>query len=358
MKGHANQTLRNPTEISRKTTEAGNDHPLSEEETFLGQPFDSLRTGIEQWATILFDLAFETMPAEAADQCFEFSTDKGVGTYRCFSPDETSAVIRLDVRPSSNIVMRYPANLLCFGSLYADIAPGDFGNRGTARRPLLAHGSIAHSTPYTMDAERWFRTVFIALTPQAVSSLSLTCHCDPLLLAGSIRTLDDARECFRLKALLDELHRFTPSTVTAHAYYTSKIMEAAAILVDMNLGWTDDGVRTEASPDHQALDQICDYIENNLDRSIRTGELCAIGCMGTSKLIDTFKAIKGATPQEYIHERRMDRAHTLVAHTARPFGTIASDLGFTRQSSFSESFKNHFGITPREYRASHRHEDA
>ncbi|MEI3309628.1 MAG: helix-turn-helix transcriptional regulator [Eggerthella lenta] len=82
-----------------------------------------------------------------------------------------------------------------------------------------------------------------------------------------------------------------------------------------------------------------------------SSELCRIACMSASKLTRLFKQAEGMTPQEYARTLRMERACELLGDTDLSMAEIAARLGFARQGSFSEAFKERFGATPQEFRA-------
>ena len=79
-----------------------------------------------------------------------------------------------------------------------------------------------------------------------------------------------------------------------------------------------------------------------------SNELCRIACMSASKLTRLFKQAEGMTPQEYARTLRMERACELLGDTDLSMAEIAARLGFARQGSFSEAFKERFGATPQE----------
>ncbi len=67
-----------------------------------------------------------------------------------------------------------------------------------------------------------------------------------------------------------------------------------------------------------------------------------------------FQRVFGLTPQEFLIKTRVAAACHLLRTTARPLGAIAAECGFTDQSSFTQHFRRHVGVTPSRYKkASH-----
>lgn len=67
-------------------------------------------------------------------------------------------------------------------------------------------------------------------------------------------------------------------------------------------------------------------------------------------LCTAFKRETGLSVGEYLNRTRLLRAQHLLATTALSIAEIARQVGYARQSSFSERFKEEVGITPTEWR--------
>jgi len=75
----------------------------------------------------------------------------------------------------------------------------------------------------------------------------------------------------------------------------------------------------------------------------------AVG-VNTSKLKRGFKYLCGMTIFEYAHRHRMERALQLLADERMPVNQVADRVGYQHQTSFTASFKAHFGFTPKQAR--------
>ena len=76
----------------------------------------------------------------------------------------------------------------------------------------------------------------------------------------------------------------------------------------------------------------------------------------TSRYLQMAFADVGATPSDYIREKRLDLARRLLTTQARPrtITNLALEVGFGDLTYFSRAFRSRFGVTPRAYRARHR----
>lgn len=69
-----------------------------------------------------------------------------------------------------------------------------------------------------------------------------------------------------------------------------------------------------------------------------------------TRLCTTFKRVTGRSVGDYLHDARLERAKALLSETNDAISDIAAAVGYTRQSSFAERFKEDTGITPTEWR--------
>jgi AraC-like DNA-binding protein len=78
----------------------------------------------------------------------------------------------------------------------------------------------------------------------------------------------------------------------------------------------------------------------------------AVG-LSASRLAHLFRAEVGRSVQNYVVERRLQMAAMQIIQTDDRISQIAYSVGFGDVSNFNHSFKRRFGMSPRQYRASH-----
>ncbi|MEU1825690.1 AraC family transcriptional regulator [Streptomyces abikoensis] len=64
----------------------------------------------------------------------------------------------------------------------------------------------------------------------------------------------------------------------------------------------------------------------------------------------TFRATFGETPHRYLQRRRVERAMFLLRETGRPVTDICFEVGFGSPGTFSRTFRDIVGMSPRDYR--------
>ncbi|KYC37829.1 AraC family transcriptional regulator [Scytonema hofmannii PCC 7110] len=63
-----------------------------------------------------------------------------------------------------------------------------------------------------------------------------------------------------------------------------------------------------------------------------------------------FKQSTGMAPHQYLIQQRVERAKQLLKHTKRTVTDVAIECGFANQSHFAKHFRQHTGVTPKEFR--------
>ena len=91
-------------------------------------------------------------------------------------------------------------------------------------------------------------------------------------------------------------------------------------------------------------------LEVRLDRPFHLEEFAASVDISVSHLVRGYKRYFGKAPYEYRMQLRMDMACNLLRHTQLRVKEIADRLAFADPYSFSDCFKRHIGMPPREYR--------
>jgi AraC family transcriptional regulator len=98
------------------------------------------------------------------------------------------------------------------------------------------------------------------------------------------------------------------------------------------------------------LRRAIEFINNSLDHNIALADIGAKVDMSPYHFARLFKQSTGLAPHQYVLERRIDRAKTLLLETSIPLAEIAYSLGFANQSHFTALFRRFTATTPKAYR--------
>lgn len=91
-------------------------------------------------------------------------------------------------------------------------------------------------------------------------------------------------------------------------------------------------------------------IEDAPERKTSNAELARLCCMNVDYFIRRFRESVGATPAQYLRERRFTLAAQLLAITDKTVEAIAAESGFGGRSHFTHAFAAAMGVSPAAYR--------
>ncbi|WP_458318929.1 helix-turn-helix transcriptional regulator [Mycolicibacterium brisbanense] len=105
-----------------------------------------------------------------------------------------------------------------------------------------------------------------------------------------------------------------------------------------------------ATLDDATCAMLVEYLEDGMDSEITLDALALSVGMPVGMFIKAFRAAFHATPYQFLLDRRIDRAKTLLLTTTRPIAEIAAAVGFSTPNHFATAFRRRVGVTPRDYR--------
>ncbi|HEY8938098.1 MAG TPA: AraC family transcriptional regulator [Cyclobacteriaceae bacterium] len=106
--------------------------------------------------------------------------------------------------------------------------------------------------------------------------------------------------------------------------------------------------RTEKKNSFDDL-EIRKVIEANVTNTLSVDELAFLCNVSASTFKRRFTKIYGTSPNKWLLQRRMEIAANLLKHHKENPSAIFSKVGYDNHSSFSQSFKQIYGVTPKEF---------
>ncbi|MCX2475314.1 AraC family transcriptional regulator [Pedobacter sp. MC2016-05] len=104
------------------------------------------------------------------------------------------------------------------------------------------------------------------------------------------------------------------------------------------------------NPHSHKMAMIVNHIVSNLGQNLCISELAEKVNLHPDYFSRQFKEQTGIRPNNFINQKRIERAQYLLATTALNYTEIADATGFDNLSYFSKTFKKITGLSPRDYK--------
>ena len=109
-------------------------------------------------------------------------------------------------------------------------------------------------------------------------------------------------------------------------------------------------LRLMLGSDQPKLTEAVELMESNLEELINLDDLASLVGISRRQLERLFKKYLGCVPRRYYLDLRLKKARQLLLQTPRSISEIAIACGFVSASHFSKSYREMFGLSPREER--------
>ena len=136
----------------------------------------------------------------------------------------------------------------------------------------------------------------------------------------------------------------------AAAALKGKVIEAISLIMEYNRQQSNTPSVKISNADLRALENGAAYINDHFNCDISVDQLSHITCMGRTKLKLAFKEVYGVSITEYIQQRRLSHAETLLSLTDFTIEQVAAAVGYNNAGRFASMFKKSTGVYPAEYR--------
>jgi AraC family transcriptional regulator len=104
--------------------------------------------------------------------------------------------------------------------------------------------------------------------------------------------------------------------------------------------------------------RLIDFIEAHLDQDLSIARLAGAAAVSASHFKTLFKRTTGMPVHQYVIQRRVERARTLLARGDFPASQVALASGFAHQSHMARAMRRLLGVTPRHLASAHALEHA
>lgn len=95
--------------------------------------------------------------------------------------------------------------------------------------------------------------------------------------------------------------------------------------------------------------EIRKAVETNITNPVSVEELAFLCNISLSTFKRRFAKIYGTSPNSWLLEKRLEKAKELLQHYHQKPGEVFYKVGYENHSSFTQSFRQRFGITPKDF---------
>lgn len=250
----------------------------------------------------------------------------------------------------------YPDDFTCLATM-------SYSTARAAERctPLPAHAKLQKSNlvsfrqrggkvSFEMQPGHRYSSHTITLTPRFFKRLGNLYWKDAEALEDTLATTPANTLPAEIDEILRSLNPQRANLPGADMYFTSKVMEAISVVMGNTTQRAPLGVRTDADESRKITCEAKDLINANMSENLTLQAIADSIYVSRTHLCTAFKQETGMSVGEYLRDARMRRARELLTSTRLPISEVSRSVGYGRQSSFAEAFKEHSGITPSEWR--------
>ncbi|AKP67967.1 helix-turn-helix domain-containing protein [Companilactobacillus ginsenosidimutans] len=157
--------------------------------------------------------------------------------------------------------------------------------------------------------------------------------------------------CEYLKRLIESISRLLIDNHGIGTYMIKYPVEVDDIIDELN---DDDNKALQQlkklSTSNEAIISAIEYIDENLDKHLTLDQVSSKVFLSDYYFSKLFKRETKLSFSVYLNARKIQKAMIILKQTSHSISEVSDELGFTRISYFSQTFKKYTGYTPSEFR--------
>lgn len=263
------------------------------------------------------------------------------------SPSLSLLIEKHEVRQTDWQTVIIPGQVL---TLYLRRCVVEYGSRtGDCHGAIRTKGSVVIERRACEQRFRW-NSPASTLTVQ-LSDAALEQAVEPASLKREMLPVDCAMQDMRLSSLLFALEGERMNGYPSGRLFVDRIEQAlATVLVQY------EGVARHAHQIYRGglapyrMKRVNEFIQAHIEEEITLNELAEDVGLSPSHFCSLFRKAAGTTPHQFVLQRRIQHAKTLLAKPSRSILDVALASGFRTHQHFSRIFRRQVGVTPSTYR--------
>ncbi|OMB82719.1 AraC family transcriptional regulator, partial [Mycolicibacterium conceptionense] len=150
--------------------------------------------------------------------------------------------------------------------------------------------------------------------------------------------------------MVERLHDVADRDDALARLLTDSIAETLRLLVRDKYAEAPPKQRQHRAFDAATRRMLVEYLTDSIDSEITLETLAQQAKMSVGNFIKAFRDAFHTTPYQFLLDRRIDRAKTLLLNTQRTVTEIGAMVGFSTPNHFATAFRHRVGVSPSSYR--------
>jgi AraC family transcriptional regulator, exoenzyme S synthesis regulatory protein ExsA len=197
----------------------------------------------------------------------------------------------------------------------------------------------------TPESDGFYETIVISLQEDLLRKIALEEHIEVLeKYSGPLNTLIPANDYLDgyFKSVIPYVRN--PAAKISNDIGRLKVKEGVKLLIHTMPRLSN--LLFDFSEPHKI--DLQEFMLSHFNYNLPVEKFAALTGRSLAGFKRDFQKTFGMAPRQWLHEKRLVEARSLIENKNKKASTIYLDLGFESLSHFSHSFKKRFGITPTE----------
>lgn len=131
------------------------------------------------------------------------------------------------------------------------------------------------------------------------------------------------------------------------------------LLMTLVRHWLEQGltIHLDSTENDYDIDSVTEYIDSHMTEELRVSDIARTCGMSYSHFAKKFQETYGMSCKEYIEHMRIFKVEEFLLFTHHPLNYICQETGFSDCSHLIKSFKQHRGMTPKQFQRMHQNKE-
>lgn len=208
----------------------------------------------------------------------------------------------------------------------------------------IQHGAVHQCEDY-YQAGQTYRSLSISLDKTRFSSFTDCLESAHLLQSDHESCTQIFSSTPSIRRILQQLSDCPPDQKLKLLYLEGKTLELLSTFCHEIVDQKKDNLFLSKG-DCQCLIEARTFIDRYFNQTLTIPQIAQACFLSETKLKKAFKSCFGCTIYEYIVEKRMELAYTLLQNGKYKVKDVVWMVGYSNASHFIDQFRKHYGVTP------------